>query len=393
MANTTVYYGRDPVVVPQDQLERIYAYTANKNPLLSIFGAGAGMVNAKSLKWKEKEPLRPIYLNAALSTGVTSAQLTTGGSAAGYQYPTHVNVGDLLLIESEWVRVTAVTGVTAASGGTNGYMTVTIARAQLGTSDPGVDHPIYTECKYPHNAADIDMAFPGAVNEDGTWVEQYVARTVVPGQLDTFERVITSDPGGSYIAQNEFDRIKELLYKIENSILAGKKSSAPTSTTKWGTYDGLLNAYSAPSTSYTAGGFKQSEFEELIMEAENNGLEPDIVLCGKVVREAINSWYHAQITPTTEMQRNLKRAVQYIPNLTQSEKPLRIVKHNRLPDGALLIGDTSKVKLYYLRNYTPRRTVIAEDGSGLRVQWEAAHVLQVKAASKGIKVTDITAYA
>lgn len=382
--------------VPFDKnMEYVFYNRRQDTPLLDLFSGKAKSTNAKEVRWVRNEILPRMYVETDLSTssGVTSIAITTGTAATQSGEPIYdLGVGDIIRLDSELVRVTAMTeatAITARSGTTNGYVTLTVARGALGST--AATHASGYEEAFPvGNVYDVTASFNGAVNDPGLAYVDYMAYSKEAMHIDNFDMDISSDPGGTGINRTMYRTPIVQAVKMEGQLL-WSLNTAPASSTAYGSFTGILSAAASTSVSYTASAFTRDNFEDVINEAENNGINPNVIVCGSVIGKALNNWYEGQVLKTTDDQYNLKRVKAWLPNITTSQEPLRIIRHKQLPSTHLIVMDSSKIKMHYLAR--PSITPMGADGSGYRGELGTKWCLQVACRGKMSKVTDLTNYA
>lgn len=381
--------------VPYDkEMDAIFYQLRNKTPMADRLNATAGTLKTKEVRWTERFPLPKFYLINDLSstgtTGTTALTFTTGSAALKTGDPIYeMQKGDILRIGTENMRVESAVVPTAASGTTNGYNSVTVERGVQGTT--AAVHAAYAETKWAGSAADVNWAHPGAINDPGKPYVQYVQRLWAADDIDTFDEAATDVPYGGGLKRDQFVRPKELAHKLETAILYGGKS-APSEGDPWGTYDGIYAGTTAIAGSlYTTGGITQTQFENILVEMQDRGVDLDLILTGSVMTRALNSWYHGQIVPTQETQRNLMRVKRWLPLLTANESKVEVMPHPGIASGEIYFLDMKRIQLKYL--YRTYKRPMGDDGSGPRHLYEMANVLKIRGSTKQGKITNLTAFA
>jgi len=382
------------------QLDWIIEVRRDYNPLLALLNPSATSINQKAEYWKEKRLLPTMYLNTTLSGSTsTSLAFSTGTSATGSGEPIYgFAVGDVLLVDSEKVRISSITDTTAVtnrSGTTNGYTTVTVTRGYASSSQAG--HTAFAAAvKFLWNDASPSATFTGAVNDPGIERIEYVKFSQVEAHVDKYGRVISSIPGGTQEGQADYIRPMELTYKMEQGILNSVNTAATESNPHYGGFTGLESYCTAltAGTHYTAAAITADEIQGCINTAEDAGCNVDLIVMAKGgwLQKGLNSFYKDEILKTNEDGRNIGPVKSWLPTLTLNGKPIKLIYHpNLLGAGYAYFLDTSKLQLKYL--IRAEREVMGADGSGLRVQWYSSYMLVAKGRGTARKTVDLTGHA
>jgi len=382
--------------VPYDkQMEYIFYQRRQDTPMLDMLSKGAEKIGTKEVRWVRNEIMPRMYVinDLSTSTGVTTLQLTTGSAANASGEPVFdVYVNKLIRLDSEIVRVTGLnpsTAVTPRSGTTNGYVTVTVARGQLGTT--AATHAASFEEAFPvGNMAPVTDTYNGAVNDPGQEYVEYVTYSKIDDYIDNFDMVIASDPGGTGIQRSNYRKAMVFAADMEAQVL-WSQNTAPTESTPYGSFTGLIAGCAPTGATYTASGITRNQFEDVLDDAEAGGIDVDTVVCGSLLKKALNSWYQGMVTKTSDDGKNIQRIDTWLPSITASRKPVRIIYHKQLPAGYVLVLDSSYLSLKYLER--PTWVTMGSRGNGLERQLEAKWLLLFKGRGKGKKITDLTGYA
>lgn len=249
MASTTTILGQNVASIVsgsghlqvQKAFERLPMDDA---PLVGLIGYGDGVKYGSDFKhqWVKDRAISTILVNGgALTTGDTALTMTTTSSNS-------VQVGSLLLIESEIVRVTVPTATST---------TATIARAESGTT--ATDHASGVEVRVlspamldgasftetPTILGELEYNYPQLIPYE------YSETGLRAGQVN----YLTGGKNELDFQTSEMNHMKYATRLLENTLLYGRKqaptgSSAPATlgglfqfiTTNTTTVSGLLNA-------------------------------------------------------------------------------------------------------------------------------------------------------
>lgn len=267
-----------PVGVPLDIEEAISLLSPFDVPLQGMSDNGGrsalstGPVYAKKVEWQDEELLVPRSKVATTLTNVATSLVITTGDGIKFQN------GDILLIDAEYLRVTAVS-----------VNTLTVSRAYGGSA--AVQHEV---------AADV-LGLGLALSEGS---DPEPARAV--DRVNRFNYTQIFGPTAVHVSgsenairkygitTNEFDhqvgnRLKEEAIKLEQALIYGIPFDDTTNF--WRTMGGLIS-YITTNVDSTIGALTETRLLDLLQTVYDAGGNPDRLLSGskqKRVISALNS--------------------------------------------------------------------------------------------------------